>query len=102
MLDAVTLGITQWYEEIDHYNYNSPAYKGSNGEMLGHFTQVRSKTKSQSIDALFQLVWKDSQKMGIGVSKMKLNGWDAWMVVVHYDPPGNFNNAFSTNVLPLK
>ena len=46
MLDAVTLGITQWYEEIDHYNYNSPAYKDSNGEMLGHFTQVRRKIKS--------------------------------------------------------
>ena len=39
--------------------------------------------------------------MGVGVSKMKLNGWDAWMVVVHYDPPGNLNNAFTTNVFPL-
>ena len=43
--DAVKLGIDQWYEEIKDYNYNSPAYSGPNGEMLGHFTQVNYRNK---------------------------------------------------------
>ena len=40
--------------------------------------------------------------MGVGVAPLAMNGFDGWLVVVHYDPPGNFNNAFLANVMPLK
>ena len=40
MVEAVKLGVKQWYHEIEDYDYANPSYKGNNGEVLGHFTQV--------------------------------------------------------------
>ena len=88
---AVEEVVELWYREIDYYNYAKPSYRGPNGEALGHFTQ---------------LVWKASTKLGIGVSMTKFESggrlWDAYIVVAHYSPTGNFNSAFGDNVMPLK
>jgi hypothetical protein len=41
-----------------------------------------------------QLIWKSSQKLGLGYA---VNGHFK-VVVAHYDPPGNFDGGYKTNV----
>ena len=72
-----------WYDEIDLYNFKHPKYS----EETGHFTQ---------------LVWKSSQKMGVGVA-LSANGKEVY-IVTNYYPAGNIINSgyFERNVLPAK
>jgi uncharacterized protein YkwD len=67
-----------WYDEINDYNFKRPGFSGK----TGHFTQV---------------VWKGTEFVGVGVA---IKG-DETYVVANYFPPGNFNNDYAMNVLPL-
>ena len=70
-----------WYKEIKLYNFNQPGFSMS----TGHFTQV---------------VWKGSQKLGLGYA---LTGDGKTLyVVAQYSPPGNIRGQFEQNVLPTK
>ncbi|MFE9577331.1 CAP family protein [Nocardia sp. NPDC006044] len=72
-----TDAVDAWYAEIKNYDYNNPGYSGA----TGHFTQV---------------VWKNTQRIGVGLAR----GANSWTyVVVEYDPPGNYQGQFPTNVL---
>jgi len=66
-----------WYEEKQHHKFGS----GSFSMRAGHFTQ---------------LVWVGTQRLGCGSSRCK--GKQIW--VCNYDPPGNVQGQFRTNVLP--
>ncbi len=68
---------TGWYDEVSLYNFNSGAFSMS----TGHFTQV---------------IWRDTQKLGCGVSMC--NGGEIW--VCNYDPPGNVQGYYKAQVLP--
>ncbi|MBL4636344.1 MAG: hypothetical protein JKY56_20960 [Kofleriaceae bacterium] len=68
---------TGWYDEVNLYNFNSGAFSMS----TGHFTQ---------------LIWRDTQKLGCGVSMCK--GGEIW--VCNYDPPGNVQGYYKAQVLP--
>ena len=68
---------TGWYDEVSLYNFNSGAFSMS----TGHFTQ---------------LIWRDTQKLGCGVSMC--NGGEIW--VCNYDPPGNVQGYYKAQVLP--
>ncbi|XP_072570796.1 uncharacterized protein [Paramormyrops kingsleyae] len=72
--------VESWYSEIKDYNFSKPGYQ----KKTGHFTQV---------------VWKDSQEMGIG---MATDGKGKVFVVAQYRPAGNITNAgyYERNVLP--
>ena len=48
------------------------------------------------------MVWKSSKKLGVGFSRMEMNGSEGWLMVFHYDPPGNIPGQFSINVIPAK
>jgi len=78
---ACDRAITNWYNEINMYNYGSPGF----GMNTGHFTQV---------------VWKSTTKVGVGIAT---NGRTIW-VVGRYSPSGNMNmpGYFARNVKPLK
>jgi len=78
---ACDRAITNWYNEINMYNYGSPGF----GMNTGHFTQV---------------VWKSTTKVGVGIAT---NGRTIW-VVGRYSPSGNMNmpGYFARNVQPLK
>jgi uncharacterized protein YkwD len=67
-----------WYNEIQDYNFDNPGFNMS----TGHFTQV---------------VWKDTEYMGIGYAKSN-NG--TFYVVANYYPPGNVMGYFDQNVYP--
>ncbi|XP_044250931.2 uncharacterized protein, partial [Drosophila takahashii] len=67
--------VRAWYNEISLYNWNYPSYS----EQTGHFTQ---------------LVWKSSTELGIGVARRG----DIIYVVCNYNPSGNYENQFRTNV----
>ncbi|XP_051859281.1 Golgi-associated plant pathogenesis-related protein 1 isoform X1 [Drosophila albomicans] len=69
--------VRSWYNEIKQYNWRSPSFQSN----TGHFTQV---------------VWKGSQKLGVGFAKRG----DTIFVVCNYDPPGNYMNQFQSNVSP--
>jgi len=81
-----------WYDEINYYNWNNgnvPMHLKStqSGKAIGHFTQM---------------VWKASRKVGYGIAVGRVgSGWRSW-VVARYSPPGNFNSAWTQNVMPLK
>jgi len=72
-----------WYDEITLYNFKHPQYS----EETGHFTQM---------------VWKSSQKLGVGVA-LSANGREVY-IVTNYYPAGNIINSgyFEQNVLPPK
>jgi len=72
-----------WYDEIDLYSFKRAKYS----EETGHFTQ---------------LVWKSTQKIGVGVA-LSPNGREVY-IVANYYPAGNIINSgyFEKNVLPAK
>ncbi|CAF4770913.1 unnamed protein product [Rotaria socialis] len=75
--------VKSWYDEISLYNFKHPYYS----EETGHFTQ---------------LIWKSTQKMGVGVA-LSADGREVY-VVSNYYPTGNIINPgyFEVNVLPGK
>lgn len=76
-----TLASKVFYGEIKNYNFDKAEFSHD----TGHFTQ---------------LVWRDSQRLGIGVAKSSSGGT---FVVANYDPPGNVVGAFMENVpRPIK
>jgi hypothetical protein len=74
-----------WYKEISNYDF--ALGKSSNGGVIGHFTQV---------------VWKNSNATGFGLSASKHSGWYKYYGVAWYNPPGNYLGQYTANVLPLK
>jgi len=74
-----TDAVSQWYSEIERFNFET-----ASGPRTGHFTQV---------------VWKESQELGIGRAKTK-DG--KWLVVANYYPAGNFMGEYAKNVFPPK
>jgi len=71
--------VKAWYDEIKYYNYNSPGFSMS----TGHFTQV---------------VWRKSNRLGIGAATATNGGWTKLYVVANYAPSGNYMGEFSQNV----
>ena len=69
--------VEMWYREVDKYDFK----RGGFSMDTGHFTQ---------------LVWADTQHVGCGMTTCK--GLD--IIVCNYDPPGNVEGAYRTNVKP--
>jgi len=71
--------VDSWYEESLHsYNY---AEEPTDTES-GHFTQ---------------LVWKRSERLGVGLARSSAG---RHVVVMKYDPPGNYVGQYTSNVRP--
>jgi uncharacterized protein YkwD len=66
-----------WHAELRDYDFRAPGFS----VQTGHFTQ---------------LVWRDTARLGCGVSRC--GGGELW--VCNYDPPGNVERSYRTNVLP--
>lgn len=86
-ISATTLAnqtVKAWYDEVADYDYANPGFSSE----TGHFTQV---------------VWKSTTQLGCGAAQGKatLNGttYNAFYVVCHYAPAGNFTGQFPQNVL---
>ncbi|VDD85179.1 unnamed protein product [Enterobius vermicularis] len=71
--------VKSWYDEVQYYNYSCPGFCAN----TGHFTQ---------------LVWKSSQRVGVGIAKSSRTGMT--VVVANYYPAGNMMGQFPSNVLP--
>lgn len=71
------------YSEVTDYNFKTHEGNGT----VGHFTQV---------------VWKTSQKVGMGVAKRTTNGMNKVYVVARYSPAGNYIGMNAGNVMPIK
>lgn len=69
--------VAMWYDEIKLYKFPD----GGFSMQTGHFTQ---------------LVWRGTTQVGCGHAQC--NGNDIW--VCEYDPPGNWDGEYRTNVLP--
>ncbi|KAE8139845.1 CAP domain-containing protein [Aspergillus pseudotamarii] len=69
--DLLKQAIEAWHNEQKDYNYDSNTC--SPNAVCGHYTQV---------------VWADSSKVGMGVSRRCENGM--YIVVANYDPVGNY------------
>ncbi|XP_078357919.1 Golgi-associated plant pathogenesis-related protein 1-like isoform X1 [Oculina patagonica] len=67
-----------FYGEIKDYNFDKPGFSMK----TGHFTQ---------------LVWKKTKEIGAAMATRQ-DG--RLVVVVRYNPPGNFNDKYEENVLP--
>ena len=68
--------VTSWYDEIKDYDFKNGQSKGG---VIGHFTQV---------------VWKDSQYVGMGIGSKGNN----YFVVANYFPAGNWDGQYTNNV----
>lgn len=71
--------ITSWYSEGADYDYSVEPPPDS---PAGHFTQ---------------LVWAGSRNMGVGLAAVPARQ-GKWIVVVKYDPPGNWLGQYTANV----
>jgi uncharacterized protein YkwD len=69
--------VGMWYGEVAKYDFR----QGRFSMATGHFTQ---------------LVWKGTKSLGCGTSKCK--GMTIW--VCQYDPPGNVEGGYASNVAP--
>ena len=69
------------YNEVCQPGYTFGSESGSSG--TGHFTQV---------------VWKGSQKLGMGKADGEKNGMKCTYIVGRYDPAGNMMGAYADNV----
>ncbi|QEU60422.1 Pry3 [Kluyveromyces lactis] len=77
---GTTGAVDGWYDEIKDYSYSNPVYSPG----TGHFTQV---------------VWKSTTKVGCGIKQCG----DVWgqYIICSYDPAGNMEGEFGSNVEPL-
>lgn len=64
--------VKQWYDTMSDYDYNNPGY-------------------SNSTSAFTTLVWRNSQRLGVGVAWNRMKR--CWVVVANYSPPGNVQGA---------
>ncbi|CAF1036049.1 unnamed protein product [Didymodactylos carnosus] len=71
--------VTSWYNENQLYNYDNPGFSMS----TGHFTQV---------------VWRASNRLGVGAAIANNGAWKKLYVVANYAPPGNYLGQFQQNV----
>uniref|UniRef100_A0A2S2Q4X9 Golgi-associated plant pathogenesis-related protein 1 n=1 Tax=Sipha flava TaxID=143950 RepID=A0A2S2Q4X9_9HEMI len=71
--------VNSWYNELALYNLNDDEDELYNRSAVQHMTQ---------------LLWKSSQKLGVGVAKDD----SGYIVVANYDPPGNFKRHFINNL----
>jgi len=69
--------VAMWADEVAAYDFAQPGF----GMATGHFTQV---------------VWKGTTHVGCGAAMC--NGMSRW--VCNYDPAGNVEGDFATNVTP--
>ncbi|EDO37114.1 predicted protein, partial [Nematostella vectensis] len=76
---AIMDAFDAWYDESSKYDYANAKFS----KETGHFTQ---------------LVWKATQKMGIGTAKNAKG--DKEYVVARFSPAGNIKGQFADNVLP--
>ena len=67
--------VGMWYDEVKLYRFG----KGGFSMETGHFTQ---------------LVWKGTTRLGCAMARCP--EWDLW--VCNYDPPGNVEGGYSSNV----
>ncbi|TQW00623.1 hypothetical protein V2A60_001689 [Cordyceps javanica] len=78
-----------WYSEVKNYNFYGMADPPANAPLqdYGHFSQ---------------LVWKGSQKVGCATQRCKpgtlYGGFDSYLTVCNYDPPGNYQGQYGNNV----
>ena len=75
-----------WYDEEEpNYNY---ATGGSNGGVIGHFTQM---------------VWKETTEIGCAErTRQRDNGWTYTYSVCRYNPTGNWIGEYTEQVGDLK
>lgn len=82
--------VDSWYEEAEKYgyDYDHPDTKEADQKEfdkgVGHFTQ---------------LVWKNSENIGVGAASHPDQKWKC-LVVAQFSPPGNYMGEFRENVLP--
>merc|ERR1740123_1703672 len=73
--------VDSWYSEMTKYTFGSEPTSSASG----HFTQV---------------VWKNTQKLGIAKAKSPKSG--KIIVVANYEPAGNWIGQYKDNVPPPK
>lgn len=64
--------VLAWFNEIQYYNFTTGNTK--DGHHIGHFTQ---------------LVWHDTQKVGVGIASKTVGGRTTTYIVAEYQPKGN-------------
>ncbi|UJR27183.1 hypothetical protein I4U23_008479 [Adineta vaga] len=69
-----------WYDENSLYNFDKAEFSDD----TGHLTQ---------------LLWKESERLGVGYALGKLGSEYTMYIVALYDPPGNTDELFLENVL---
>merc|ERR1719500_1054433 len=83
---ASKVAVDAWYDEIRQYNWSA-----SEEEMLS--------VPAPGVCHFTQLVWKDSTKIGIGISsKRSRSGEELVYIAARYSPQGNFKTEFANNV----
>jgi uncharacterized protein YkwD len=70
--------VEMWYREVEDYNFRRGRFSMS----TGHFTQ---------------LAWRATKRVGCALAPCS-NGLE--LLVCNYDPPGNVEGQFTSNLLP--
>lgn len=73
--------VGSWYLEITKYGFNNPGYSNNTAQ----FTQ---------------LVWKNTTRIGVGLSWTVENGVNCYTSAAYYYPAGNIDGLYRQNVQP--
>ncbi|MEM6405322.1 MAG: CAP family protein [Pseudomonadota bacterium] len=85
MVNLAYAAVHAWYEELENYDYQTGS--STNGQVIGHFTQV---------------VWKGATKFSCGAAHKTEGEMVKAYVVCRYAPAGNVRGQYTANVLPRK
>lgn len=76
---SINNAVNAWYSENRYYNYSRPGFSTT----TGHFTAI---------------IWASTRRLGCALGDCPNNKPKLW--VCQYDPPGNYNSRFVTNIFP--
>ena len=86
------------YNEFHWFKYGKTGFN----KCIGHFSQVKPTTQSDSCMSFHQIIWKDTKKIGVGISEVPYNNSGKWGPNGRWEGQATLSTASEENSIHIK